>query len=527
VVPGGRDIPYVEDISALAVKKIQRYVREQGGSYLGICAGAYFAAKRIEFDKDGPLRVVGARPLGFLNGVAVGPIGQFVYDSNAGATTQCISTSAGQKLDAYCNGGCWFEIEGGGETLALYTDMKKPAVLSINEGRGRVVLMGVHLEFSSEGLHPIADQLPFDFDSLTRSDRSRAELWRGCLTSLGLALQAPGGLVAEETPTPFRLYGFAPKLATAVQPLFPASLPGTEVASSLSDSTTDMTFAPAQFDALLGDCPLGRPMIYAERIMSTQTLLRENTALLDALPDGTICLAGDQLAGKGRGSNTWLSSTGCLQFTLVKEHRLDSGSLPIMQYLVATTMCEAVAKHAGGSPVDVRIKWPNDIYARCKGDQNYRKAGGILVNAVQSDRSVFRLLIGFGINVYDTPWTVSLNDVMASHGLPALCKEQLLATFMRTFDQLYGRMEALSGTFPFDLYYKHWLHTNETVWLEEEQVKARIEGIDKDGFLVAIPIVEGLQTILYEGRYSGPSRILLQPDGNSFDLMRKLISIKR
>ena len=41
---------------------------ENGGSYLGICAGAYFACDYIEFDKNGPLEVVGPRDLKFYPG---------------------------------------------------------------------------------------------------------------------------------------------------------------------------------------------------------------------------------------------------------------------------------------------------------------------------------------------------------------------------------------------------------------------------------------------------------------------------
>ncbi len=86
VIPGGRDLPYVEDLSGLASKRIKRYVSEYGGSYLGICAGAYFGCREIEFDKDGPFEVTGSRPLQFFNGVAYGPIGAFKYDSHEGAS---------------------------------------------------------------------------------------------------------------------------------------------------------------------------------------------------------------------------------------------------------------------------------------------------------------------------------------------------------------------------------------------------------------------------------------------------------
>jgi hypothetical protein len=43
-----------------------------GGAYLGLCAGAYYACSRVEFEPGGPLQVRGDRELGFFPGVAAG-----------------------------------------------------------------------------------------------------------------------------------------------------------------------------------------------------------------------------------------------------------------------------------------------------------------------------------------------------------------------------------------------------------------------------------------------------------------------
>jgi biotin--protein ligase len=360
------------------------------------------------------------------------------------------------------------------------------------------------------------------------------------LTKLGLHLGAeiPALTTAIEAPTPLRLYGFSPALATK---LFPSQIPEytadgpADSAVFVSDysPSKDMTFDPRIFFKAIGNCSLGRPMIYAERILSTQTLLRDNQALLTGLPDGAICLAGDQLAGKGRGVNTWLSSTGCLQFTLSKMHSRADGALPLIQYLAAMAVCEAVNPGRSNPDLDIRIKWPNDLYARCKGETDYRKAGGILVNSSQdiSDPDSFHVLVGIGVNLRDTPWTICLNDVLASHDLPLLTKEHLLARILSAFERLHNQMAALGGAFPTSLYYKHWLHSGQTVFIQDDegqQMRVRIDGIDGNGYLmVRAEATAGLQTLLYEGKnFSRQSHILLQPDGNSFDLMKGLIKKK-
>lgn len=68
VIGGGYDLGLINSLGAAGMGNIKRYV-QSGGSYLGICSGAYFACDRIEFDKDGPLEVVGDRFLKFFPGI--------------------------------------------------------------------------------------------------------------------------------------------------------------------------------------------------------------------------------------------------------------------------------------------------------------------------------------------------------------------------------------------------------------------------------------------------------------------------
>lgn len=67
-IGGGYDLGLIEALGACGMKNIQDYVMA-GGSYLGICSGAYFACDRIEFDKSGPQEVVGERFLKFYPGM--------------------------------------------------------------------------------------------------------------------------------------------------------------------------------------------------------------------------------------------------------------------------------------------------------------------------------------------------------------------------------------------------------------------------------------------------------------------------
>ena len=64
VIPGGRDLPYVDElgVKTRVTKRIREFI-EHGGKYLGICAGAYFGSETVIFDQGGDMEVVGKRDL--------------------------------------------------------------------------------------------------------------------------------------------------------------------------------------------------------------------------------------------------------------------------------------------------------------------------------------------------------------------------------------------------------------------------------------------------------------------------------
>lgn len=90
-------------------------------------------------------------------------------------------------------------------------------------------------------------------------------------------------------------------------------------------------------------------------------------------------LAGQQTKGRGRGQNNWISSAGCIQFTLL--YRIPSTtkcSIVFIQYLVAIAIVDAIKKEY--NDLSIFIKWPNDIYH--KSDEGVlSKLGGILINS--------------------------------------------------------------------------------------------------------------------------------------------------
>ena len=160
------------------------------------------------------------------------------------------------------------------------------------------------------------------------------------------------------------------------------------------------TFDWATYHSQLRSTRLGHTVLHARSVSSTQSVVRTLAPLAAAAADAAstdaiqvdplplVCVADQQTAGTGRGSNTWVSPAGCLMFTFTARTRRVA-QLAFVQYLVSLALVDAICgAGAPGSGGDggggggelgaflrprIRIKWPNDIYTA-----DGRKLGGVL-----------------------------------------------------------------------------------------------------------------------------------------------------
>ncbi|KAL7622046.1 biotin holocarboxylase synthetase [Parahypoxylon ruwenzoriense] len=266
-------------------------------------------------------------------------------------------------------------------------------------------------------------------------------------------------------------------------------------------------------------------LMYGEVVTSTNTLLEKNFNLLSKLPSGFTLTATTQVAGRGRGSNVWVSPAGCLIMSTVinhPAHLVPSRPIVFIQYLAAIAVVEAVKSYDRGyDQVPVKLKWPNDIYARdprqpSSSPPSYVKIGGILSNCSYSSGS-YQVVLGIGVNTTNGRPTTSLDALLPPHLAPFRI-EKLTAGIVARLEALY-KVFARRG-FTRDMesaYYAHWLHGRQVVSLEAEGgVRARILGITSDwGMLRA----EELGT---DDKPTG-KMWALQSDENSFDFFRGLV----
>lgn len=254
VLPGGRDLPYVDHLATShrvsatspplrADERIKAYVQERGGTFLGICAGAYYASSFCEFEKgDAQMQVVGERTaLQFYPGTCRGTVFPgFVYESDKGARMVELQGAAMDKCTTYYNGGgAFIDAERfqaqGVEVLARYVSEDKAgsrsdaessikagfagqaAVVQCQVGKGRALLFGTHPEFPLVGgerptdLTAAPEAIPAE--PLDMLERQRLVSFARQLQALGLRVQLP--VEGEERPAGPKL---TPILLTAREP---------------------------------------------------------------------------------------------------------------------------------------------------------------------------------------------------------------------------------------------------------------------------------------------------------------------
>jgi biotin--protein ligase len=154
IFPGGRDLAYHHKLKGAANARIRSFVY-LGGRFLGICAGGYYGATEIEFEKGGELEICGQRELCFFPGRAVGPAygpGLFRYEDETGARSALIHWEKGCSF-VYFNGGCYFEDADkhtSTQILAHYSDLpgRPAACVYCQYGQGAALLSGIHPEYA-------------------------------------------------------------------------------------------------------------------------------------------------------------------------------------------------------------------------------------------------------------------------------------------------------------------------------------------------------------------------------------------
>lgn len=151
--------------------------------------------------------------------------------------------------------------------------------------------------------------------------------------------------------------------------------------------------------------------------------------------EGTLVIAEQQTAGRGRRGRGWFSPAGeGIYLSLVLRPRLSPADAPRITLLAAVAAAEALRSGGG---LDCRIRWPNDIVV------GKRKLAGILTEIRTEMDGIHFAVLGLGVNVNTRVFPRDLEgratSIQAETGFrkPRL---QLLQAFLQAFESGYGRI---------------------------------------------------------------------------------------
>ena len=113
-------------------------------------------------------------------------------------------------------------------------------------------------------------------------------------------------------------------------------------------------------------------------------------ALAPSAASGTLVIANEQTAGRGRHGRKWTSAPGAGVWLTLIERPTDARALDVLALRCGLYAAEALDELAGAT---VRVKWPNDLYL------GEGKLAGILIETRWRGTAPEWVAIGFGLNV--------------------------------------------------------------------------------------------------------------------------------
>jgi BirA family transcriptional regulator, biotin operon repressor / biotin---[acetyl-CoA-carboxylase] ligase len=214
---------------------------------------------------------------------------------------------------------------------------------------------------------------------------------------------------------------------------------------------------------------------YRPSVGSTNELAKELARR--GAPEGTLVIADQQTAGKGRLGRSWTSAPGAgIWMSLLLRPAVAPHAAPRLTLLSAVAVAEGVSEAVG---LQAQIKWPNDL--QLEG----RKFCGILTEMEAELERVAFVVCGIGINVNHVPeeFRPGATCLREAAGKPVR-RAAVAAAVLRAFEGWHGQ--------PFDAVLQRCRERSATLGRQVTAVPAaggalltgRAHDLDADGALL-------------------------------------------
>ena len=149
-------------------------------------------------------------------------------------------------------------------------------------------------------------------------------------------------------------------------------------------------------------------------------------------PHGSVFLADEQTAGRGRGDHGWISAAGeGLYVSVLLRPQIPASRLPLLPLAAGLAAAESIRAISG---LSVDLRWPNDLLI------GPRKTGGILVESNLQTKGLLHAMavVGIGINVHQRAFPSGLPTPATSLDLEAgkiTSRQILLVALLKSLER--------------------------------------------------------------------------------------------
>ena len=214
---------------------------------------------------------------------------------------------------------------------------------------------------------------------------------------------------------------------------------------------------------------VGREIIYLPSVTSTMDAARDEA--LRGAAEGTVIIAGEQTAGRGRLKRRWLAPEGNISLSIVL--RPDTKSLPRLIMIASLAVVKSVKRVTGAAG---QIKWPNDVLIDGK------KVCGILIENEMRGNNAAYSVVGIGVN--DSLKVNDYNEIAQTATSLNADRIELIKALLEEFDMLYQKLPNGKEI------YQDWRNNLITLGKKvkatwgKQIIEGVAEDVDEDGALV-------------------------------------------
>ncbi len=250
---------------------------------------------------------------------------------------------------------------------------------------------------------------------------------------------------------------------------------------------------PEILGALVTGNRIGNPIHHYFSIGSTN--IEAMSAAAAGEPEGSVFVAEEQTAGRGRGGHTWDSGASVgIYCSVVLRPQLAPADALLLSLIAGIAVVEAVRQKTGLHP---DLRWPNDVLL------NGKKFCGILTEMNAEATRVRYVVVGIGINVNQAAFPAELEPTATSLRMETgreWSRVELAAALLKSLDAQCRKLLESGPQARADIFREFEEHSSfarlRYVHVDEDGGYDGVtEGLDERGFL-RVRTESGMKTVL-------------------------------